>query len=208
MTKSEEKALRAEASALLRAMNKVTGTSAAEMARRIGLHKGNISAFVNQSRVELLGWATIANLLRMYGFEFRDNSIRVRPSESCPVITYPVTDEVTSGLHELAMQMRQLGMPCTYRPFQIGSDTQGLEPYLSGGLLFASDGQNIWTAISLDRDSALSECARTEAELAMGPEILLHEDQFEGWRDSAPHRHEVVCYLGGSAATAEVVVGL
>ncbi len=194
MSKSEEKALRAQASTLLRAMNKVTGTSAAEMARRVGLHKGNISAFVNQSRVELLGWASISNLLRMFGFKIQDGAIRVRASESCPVITYPVTDEVISGLHELAAQMALLGMRCSFRPFQIGSDTQGLDAFHSGGLLFASDDQNTWTAISLDRTPTIYECMQTEMEVSVRPEILLHEEQFEEWCDSSPHKSEVVQY--------------
>lgn len=191
MSKSNQKELRSQAASLLRAMNKLTGTSAAEMARKVGLHKGNISGFVNQGRVELLGSATISSLLRMYGFEFRDDTIGVRAGEACPVITYPVTDEVTSGLHELIAQLQQLGMKCGFRPIQIGSDDHGLDPDFSGGLLFSTDGQNIWAAISLERGPALYQCARAEAELRLCAEILLPEDQFEEWRDSSPHRSEV-----------------
>lgn len=192
MPKTNEKALRMQAAALLRAMNKVTGTSAAEVARKVGLHKGNISAFINQSRVELLGLATISALLRMYGFEMREDRIHVRKSESCPTISYPVTDDVISGIHELATLMQLLGMPCSYRPFLLGSDSQGLNAFHTGGLFFAKDADEIWAAISLDRGSDLADCVKSDDAVTVRAELLLHEDQFEEWRDSTPHRSEVV----------------
>ena len=60
--------------------------------------------------------------------------------------------------------------------------------------MFASDDQNTWTAISLDRTPTIYECMQTEMEVSVRPEILLHEEQFEEWCDSSPHKSEVVQY--------------
>jgi hypothetical protein len=194
--KDKDIALRQIASDTLKAMCLVTNTSMTDLANRIRLHRTNIATFINQDRLYVLGWSTIRRLLRVYGFDIRDDGLSIRESEACPAIAYPHTDAVAQGLTRLIEILKSSGMQCQFRAFEVGSNDSGLHAFPSGGLLFAQFDGKIWAAIGLDRmSSELGDFFANADEVSRPDPILVHEEQFLSWEDSAPHRSEVVGFF-------------
>lgn len=201
--KDNDKALRQIASDTLKAMNLITNTSVTDLANKVRLHRTNVSTFINQDRLHVLGWPTIRRLLRIFGFAIQEDGLTIRESESCPVIAYPHTDAIEQGLTALIGILKSSGMKCQFRTFEIGSDDLGVEPFNSGGLIFAEYDKRVWTAIGLERQgSQLQDFFNNQEEVKVADPILIHEEQFMSWEDSTPHRSEVLQYFKSMNADA------
>lgn len=194
--KNADRALRQIASNTLKAMNLVTNTSVTDLANKVRLHRTNISTFINQDRLEVLGWSSIRRLLRVYGFDMREDGLSIRESEACPAIAYPHCDAVEQGLTRLIAILKSSGMQCQFRTFEVGSDESGLDAFPCGGLLFAQFDGKIWAAIALDRmSSELADFFANADEISRPDPILVPEEQYMSWEDSAPHRGEVLHFF-------------
>lgn len=188
--------LRTIAAELIRDMNKVTGTTTAEQARMLGLHKANVAACVNQGRVENLGKESIKRLLRTYGFEISENEVRVRQSETCPVFfPRPFSDEIKDGLRNVVNRLRSIGMTCAFYRFWIDADVPG--KFDGGGILFAYDRERKWACIALSNDG-YNYLAPVFEELGCLPKahtLFMKPELYEDWVDSPPHRSEVMSFF-------------
>ena len=195
MQTAVQRELRTIATELIREMNKITGITTADQARRLNLHKGNVAACINQGRIQALGRDTIDSLLRMYGFEFGEKEISIRESEACPVFhPRPLTDEMKNGLKAVVNRLRSLGLQCSFRPFNV--ETVVYEIYQLGGILFATDGEKrIWACVALnsEKDGDLVPLFE-ELGCVINPPVPIREDAIESWLDSAPHRSELLKY--------------
>lgn len=195
MQSAAQRELRTIATDLIREMNKITGITTADQARRLNLHKGNVSACINQGRIQALGWYTIDSLLRMYGFEFVEKEICIRESEACPVFhPIPFHDEMKNGLKAVVERLQNLGLQCSFRPFNV--ETVVYEIYQLGGILFASDDKKrIWACVALnsEKDGDLVPFFE-ELGCVINPPVPIREDAIESWLVSAPHRSELLKY--------------
>lgn len=195
-----DRELRMEATELIRDINAVTGITSADQARRLGLHKANVSACINQGRVQNLGWGSIGALLRMYGFEKTEDRLRVRDSEACPVILPgPLDDEAKTALSAVVVRLQRLGLTCWFHAFVVHSEDTG--EVETGGILSAHDDERVWSCVAFT--GAHGELARHFESIGCLPEtyrLAISDEQFESWFDSPPHRSELLNLFKASQA--------
>jgi len=196
-----DRELRVEATELIRDINAITGITSADQARRLGLHKANVSSCINQGRVENLGWGSIGALLRMYGFEKGQERLQVRASEACPVILPgPLSEEAKAGLSAVVARLKRLGLTCWFHAFVVHSEVTG--DVERGGILSAHDDDRAWACVAFT-GGAHGELARHFETLGCLPEtyrLSISDEQFESWFDSPPHRSELLKFLEDSQA--------
>lgn len=195
-----DRELRIEATELIRDINAITGITSADQARRLGLHKANVSACINQGRVQNLGWSSIGALLRMYGFEKAGDRLRIRSSEACPVILPgPLGEETKSELSAVVARLQRLGLTCWFHAFVVHSGATG--EVERGGIISAHDDERAWASVAFS--GAHGELAQHFESIGCLPDeyrLSISEELFESWFDSPPHRSELLKFLESSQA--------
>jgi hypothetical protein len=196
-----DRELREEATGLIRDLNAITGITSADQARRLGLHKANVSACINQGRVQNLGWGSIGALLRMYGLEKMGDRLQVRDSEACPVILPgPLDEKAKAGLSAVVARLQHLGLTCWFHAFVVHSKVSG--EVETGGVFSANNDERTWASVAFS-GGAHGELTHHFETLGCLPDayrLSISEEQFESWFDSPPHRSELLRFLESSQA--------
>ena len=191
-----DRELRVDATELIRDLNAVTGITTADQARRLNLHKANVSATINQGRVQNLGWQSIGSLLRMFGFEKGDDGIRIRDSEACPVIAPgPLDEQAKQAMGNLVARLRYLGLTCFFHAFVVNDEVTG--DVERGGILTAHDEERVWACVSFTGNSH-GELTKIFEELGClrdAHRLPIRGELFDSWFDSPPHRSELLDFF-------------